>query len=263
MSDSSNQTQEVDRFLGQVIEGIREAEEIAKPAREHFVLRSGGPRWAVSAITTDARRRAERVEAALDDELHSFEDAVRRLRQEQADLRSDLRRRLQTPSFFGVKRDVVEAYLERSAAIDVEIQHLEGRLVRGIRGLVKGDLVESLVEVVEEVGRVAQREDESAVYSIVDSYRRLEERRSEHAQAQASAADALAKGVTKRRVCAALHRATDDPFETAKVLTPVLFPLAAVGVIPMDTLVFSYLAMMVARIGVAALCADVDPAVPK
>jgi hypothetical protein len=74
-----------------------------------------------------------------------------------------------------------------------------------------------------------------------------------------------AKAIVKTRdlrkhLCGALHSISNDTFEIAKVVTPVLITLVLSGVItiPLSPLLFASLATIISKMGVSALCADYD-----
>jgi hypothetical protein len=74
-----------------------------------------------------------------------------------------------------------------------------------------------------------------------------------------------AKAITARKdirqaLCPALKSASNDAFEIAKITTPILVPLALVGTIaiPLNPLLFAIIALVIARMGIASLCADFD-----
>jgi hypothetical protein len=64
----------------------------------------------------------------------------------------------------------------------------------------------------------------------------------------------------KEIVCAAIQKVGDDTFEIAKFLPPVLVRAILAGTVdfPLIPLYFAGLAVVIARIGIAALCHDVE-----
>ncbi len=62
----------------------------------------------------------------------------------------------------------------------------------------------------------------------------------------------------RRYLCPALRSASDDAFDIAKVLTPLLGSLSLAGVVALslDPLIFAALSLLIARMGVASLCAE-------
>jgi hypothetical protein len=62
----------------------------------------------------------------------------------------------------------------------------------------------------------------------------------------------------RARLCPALTTASDDAFEIAKIITPILVPLGLAGTIalPLTPLFIAAGALVIARIGISALCAD-------
>lgn len=61
-----------------------------------------------------------------------------------------------------------------------------------------------------------------------------------------------------KHLCPALDAATEDVFEIAKTITPILLGLILAGtiVLPLVPALFAGLAILISRIGVAALCVD-------
>lgn len=59
-------------------------------------------------------------------------------------------------------------------------------------------------------------------------------------------------------ICAALKSGADDVFSIAKVIIPILLPLSMAGTItvPPDTLSYAAIALVVSKMGIAALCVD-------
>jgi len=64
----------------------------------------------------------------------------------------------------------------------------------------------------------------------------------------------------RRYLCPALARASGDAFEIARVITPLLAGLKASGTVPidLDPWLFAGVSLLIARMGVAAFCAE-DP----
>ncbi len=62
----------------------------------------------------------------------------------------------------------------------------------------------------------------------------------------------------RRYLCPALARASGDAFEIARVITPLLAGLKASGTVPidLDPWLFAGLSLLIARMGVAAFCAE-------
>jgi len=59
-------------------------------------------------------------------------------------------------------------------------------------------------------------------------------------------------------LCPTLKSGVDDAFEIAKVITPILVPLVLAGTIaiPLNPILFATIAIVIARMGVAGLCAE-------
>jgi len=68
------------------------------------------------------------------------------------------------------------------------------------------------------------------------------------------------RAALRRCLCSALERGASDAFEIARVLTPVLAALKLSGHAPaevdLDPWLFAGAALLIARVGVAAFCAD-------
>lgn len=60
------------------------------------------------------------------------------------------------------------------------------------------------------------------------------------------------------RVCPALQSFSGDSHDIAKIIVPILIPLVLAGTltIPLQPLIFSYIAILISRMGVASLCAN-------
>jgi hypothetical protein len=142
-----------------------------------------------------------------------------------------------------LRRDEAQALLE-------EEQRLDERL----RELVR-DREESLVE------EVVERVDHQ-LHQAMDEFRRalvhVEASRREQEQYRTQAIVAITNTGIRRRICAALKSVSQDAHEIAKVLTPVFVPLILTRTIPipLEPLIISHIAVIVSRMGIAALCAD-------
>jgi hypothetical protein len=68
----------------------------------------------------------------------------------------------------------------------------------------------------------------------------------------------LARKDVRAHLCSALSTVSDDAFEIAKVTTPVLMGLIAAGVlsVPLLPLLSAAVAFVIARMGIASLCAE-------
>jgi len=66
------------------------------------------------------------------------------------------------------------------------------------------------------------------------------------------------RDVLRRHLCPALDRATGDAFEIARLVTPLLAGLKVSGKVPidLDPWLFAGVALLIARMGVAAFCAE-------
>jgi len=62
----------------------------------------------------------------------------------------------------------------------------------------------------------------------------------------------------RKRVCAALERASDDMFEISKIITPLLIGLVSAGTLQMNLtpLWVAALSFAISRMGVASLCVE-------
>lgn len=71
------------------------------------------------------------------------------------------------------------------------------------------------------------------------------------------ASNLLAKEDIRKRVCPALKSATDDVFVISKAVTPVLVGCVVAGTIsiPLNPVLFAAIAVVIARMGISALCA--------
>jgi hypothetical protein len=70
----------------------------------------------------------------------------------------------------------------------------------------------------------------------------------------------LAQKDIRRYLCPALQKISGDAYEIAKTIIPILIPLVITKTIsiPIDTLLFAMIAILISRMGVAALCDDFD-----
>lgn len=70
--------------------------------------------------------------------------------------------------------------------------------------------------------------------------------------------DVIKKEKLLKYLCPALRSASDDAFEIAKVITPILLSLAIVGtiVLPLAPSIFASIAVFISKMGIAALCVD-------
>ncbi len=62
----------------------------------------------------------------------------------------------------------------------------------------------------------------------------------------------------KQLVCSSLTKATDDAFEIANTMTPILIGaiIAETIVMPLNPILFGWLAVLIARSGLAGFCDD-------
>jgi len=77
--------------------------------------------------------------------------------------------------------------------------------------------------------------------------------------AKRQAAQLVHEPTVRERLCPALSSVSDDVGSIAKVVGPALLPLALTGagaVVPLSSLVFGAIAVVIARAGVAAICPD-------
>lgn len=72
------------------------------------------------------------------------------------------------------------------------------------------------------------------------------------------ARELVAKREIRDHVCHALQTASDDAFEIAKIITPILIGLVTAGTISVALLpvLFASIALVIARMGIASLCGD-------
>ena len=67
----------------------------------------------------------------------------------------------------------------------------------------------------------------------------------------------------KQLICSSLTQATDDAYEMAKTITPILIVpiLAETIVMPLNPILFGWVAILIARAGLAGFCdnSDVKP----
>ena len=64
----------------------------------------------------------------------------------------------------------------------------------------------------------------------------------------------------RRYICPALETISDDAFEITKAITPILVTLNATGVISLqlNAILVASIALVVARMGISSVCADLD-----
>lgn len=88
--------------------------------------------------------------------------------------------------------------------------------------------------------------------------RQAEKKRPDIAAAGRKASQLLKPVSVKRRVCEALRSVGHDAFDISKVLTPALLALSVAGklTVAINPLVVAFLALVLARMGVAVLCAE-------
>lgn len=69
---------------------------------------------------------------------------------------------------------------------------------------------------------------------------------------------ALSDQVVRKQICAALKSGTDDVYEIGKLLTPILLPMSLSEVIPLPAtpIALAAISIIIARIGIAGLCAN-------
>jgi hypothetical protein len=60
----------------------------------------------------------------------------------------------------------------------------------------------------------------------------------------------------RKYLCPALKSVSNDAFEIAKVIIPILAPLSQSVKIPLDPLLFATIAIVIAKVSIAGLCAD-------
>ncbi|MEH2026327.1 hypothetical protein [Nostoc sp.] len=72
--------------------------------------------------------------------------------------------------------------------------------------------------------------------------------------------EALKSKDIKKRICPALKSVTDEASNIANAITPVLVGAVLGGtlVIPLNPIFFGWMAVVIAKAGAAALCADYD-----
>ena len=68
------------------------------------------------------------------------------------------------------------------------------------------------------------------------------------------------RAALRQYLCPALDRVSSDAFEIARVITPLLAGLKAAGSVPidLDPWLFAGVSLLIARMGVAAFCAEDD-----
>jgi hypothetical protein len=68
------------------------------------------------------------------------------------------------------------------------------------------------------------------------------------------------KDILAKKICPALSRATDDAFSIARSVTPVLTTISITGaaVIPLNPLFVALVALMLARMGIATVCGNLN-----
>jgi hypothetical protein len=69
-----------------------------------------------------------------------------------------------------------------------------------------------------------------------------------------TAKDIVDRQDIRARLCPSLNSLADDSREIAKVVTAAMLPLAIVGTLPLSPLVFAAVAIVIARMGIKALC---------
>ncbi len=100
--------------------------------------------------------------------------------------------------------------------------------------------------------QIMQRRDlEPKVFGILWQQRRE--------MSQEKAKEIIKKKKVRASLCSALKTASNDTFEIAKIITPILIGLGAAGTIsiPLLPVLFAALAFTIARLGISSVCADV------
>ena len=77
-------------------------------------------------------------------------------------------------------------------------------------------------------------------------------------EARTLATKIIIKRDVRKYLCPALQTASNDAYDIAKIITPILIPFILAGTIaiPLQPLLFSHLALSIARMGIASLCDD-------
>ncbi len=77
---------------------------------------------------------------------------------------------------------------------------------------------------------------------------------------QQIAAQILKQHTINTALCKSLRSISNDAFEIAKAITPVLISLKSAGIvdIPLDAFLFATIALTIARTGISAICAEYD-----
>ena len=82
----------------------------------------------------------------------------------------------------------------------------------------------------------------------------------EKEQAKEDALEILSRKDIRKHLCPVLHSVSNDVNDIAKAITPILIPLILAGtiVIPLQPVLFAYIAIIVARMGIAGICGNYD-----
>lgn len=85
-----------------------------------------------------------------------------------------------------------------------------------------------------------------------------QEERSRDELIKTEATKLIIKKDIRKYLCPALQTASNDAYDIAKIITPILIPLILAGTIaiPLQPILFSHLAITIARMGIASLCDD-------
>ena len=88
--------------------------------------------------------------------------------------------------------------------------------------------------------------------------KRRRNRSREEAVLEIYAIEVVARKDIRAYICPPLQSLSNDAYDIAKVITPILIPLVLAGTlaIPLQPLIFSHISLILARMGVAALCED-------
>ena len=81
---------------------------------------------------------------------------------------------------------------------------------------------------------------------------------SKGAKTEAQARSLLKEQAVRKAICAALQQGAKSAFDIGKIITPILVGLVLAGTIvfPLTPVLFGMMAIVIAQIGTAALCAE-------
>ncbi len=122
-------------------------------------------------------------------------------------------------------------------------------------------LYQSIQRQLQLIQKRIEEEMGEAYYGLSSSFGAIEksiQRKKEQEEQRVLATKILITEKILTRICPALQSISNASHDIAKIIVPILIPLVLAGTltIPLQPLIFSYIAILISRMGVASLCAD-------